>query len=77
MQAIELAYEMGLRQSRNAVIAVLRLPASAYDELANAGYIRTGQVPGVEIPETVFLPPGFDRINDEGCWPQIVDPKGL
>jgi len=72
-EGLQLAYEMGLKQEGECVVLVCRLPASTVSELENAGLVRTGAIPGVSIPETVFSPGAFARINDEATW-QLIKP---
>jgi hypothetical protein len=64
---------MGLKQGGECVVLICRLPTSTVSELENAGLVRTGSIPGVSIPETVFSPGAFARINAEATW-QMIKP---
>jgi hypothetical protein len=54
-------------------VLVCRLPASTVSELEKAGLARTGSIPGMGVPETVFSPGAFSRINQEAQW-QLIKP---
>jgi hypothetical protein len=59
---------MGLRQGGQCVVLVCRLPASTVGELEREGLASTRSIPGVSVPETVFKPQAFARINREATW---------
>ncbi|MEV6868092.1 DNRLRE domain-containing protein [Streptosporangium subroseum] len=73
-EALQLAYEMGLRQG-DCVVLVCSLPIGVVDGIAEAGQMTTGRLPGVNILETVFHPGAFGRINASATW-QLVKPGG-
>jgi RHS repeat-associated protein len=76
-EGLQVAYEMGLKNDQTgSVVTILRLPASTFDALAAEGHVRVESIPGVDIPQTVFLPGGFPRINLEGRWLPILKPGG-
>jgi RHS repeat-associated protein len=72
---IQYAYEMGLRQGEDCVVLVCKIPESTFSDLVDAGLVRETPLPGLPIPETVFSPGAFDRINAEASW-QLIEPGG-
>jgi hypothetical protein len=68
-EGVQLAYEMGLKRGTSqCVVLICRLPASTVSQLEKEGLVRTGSIPGVDLPETVFSPAAFSRINRVAEW---------
>jgi RHS repeat-associated protein len=76
-EGLQLAYEMGSRHAsatgEACVVVVCSIPKSTFDELEEAGLVRVSTIPGTDVPETVFDPGAFGRINAEAIW-QVIKP---
>jgi hypothetical protein len=74
-EGIQLAYEMGLRAGKagQVVVLICYLPVSVMRQLEGASLVRTDPIPGVRVPETVFKPGAFERINQTAKW-KIIKP---
>jgi hypothetical protein len=68
-EGVQLAYEMGFRKGASqCVVLICRLSALTVSQLEKDGLVRTGSIPGVGLPETVFSSAAFDRINQVAEW---------
>jgi len=65
------AYLMGGRGIDDCIVLVCSIPQSTYDDLVATGDVIVQPLPGAPIPQTVFGPGAFDRINEVATWQQI------
>ena len=63
-EGLQLAAEFGARRTGQTCVLVCRMPASLFDELVAQELVRVGPIPGTSLPETVFQPGAFPKINE-------------
>ena len=63
-EGMQLAADLGARQSGRTCVIVCRMPASLFDELTAQELVRVGPIPGTSLPETVFQPGAFPKLNE-------------
>jgi hypothetical protein len=75
-EAMQLAYEFGLRKSSDPKVLVMRVSDDTLRQLEIAGQLEKRAIAGVETSqETIFKPESFKVLNRDAQFPQIINPK--
>ena len=69
---LQLAYEWGLRHSPTPAVMIGQIPRSVATSLIKSGALRILRLEGAPIPQLVFDPSSFRRVNASVQWLQTI-----
>ncbi|MGB7415483.1 MAG: RHS repeat-associated core domain-containing protein, partial [Thermosynechococcaceae cyanobacterium] len=74
-EAVQLAYEAGLRKAPDSNVVIMRVPEKTYNQLVGANLVIKQEIAESGVTETVFRPGSFEILNRTATFPHIIDPN--